>query len=194
VKSDITESKGKIRIGTIAKETNNLPVVLQKYFANNPEQTISYCGNLEFLSDEKTAFFCSSKSSGAAILKIFERANFWRKEQITIISGFHSPLEKEVLDILLKGKGLIIICPARSIESMLLPKEWLLALEGNRLLIISPFTDMPRISRTTAEKRNQFIAQIADRVVFGYISESGKTAKLLQELDRINKPVEILGI
>ncbi len=85
------------------------PASLQIYFAQNPSARIFCIGNSEILSDEKIGFFCSSKSSGAAILKVFERANLWRKERTTIISGFHSPLEREVLEILLKGKGRIIL-------------------------------------------------------------------------------------
>lgn len=94
-----------MQIETITKETNFPSGVLQSFFADKPEQTVSFCGNSEILSDEKIGFFCSSKSSGAAILKVFERANRWRKERTTIISGFHSPLEREVLEILIIRKG-----------------------------------------------------------------------------------------
>lgn len=171
----------------------NSPASLQIYFAQNPSAQIFCIGNIEILSDEKIGFFCSTKSSGAAILKVFERANLWRKERTTIISGFHSPLEREVLEILLKGTGRIIICPARSIETLCPPKHWLTALTENRLLIISPFADTPRISRATATKRNQFVVQIADRIVFGYVSDDSKIEKIRRELILMNKAFEILG-
>lgn len=177
---------------TITQETNFPSGVLQSFFADNPEQTVSLCGNSEILSDQKIGFLCSSNSSGTAILKVFERANRWRKERTTIISGFHSPLEREVLEILLKGTGRIIIVPARSIETMRLPQDWLTAFTENRLLIISPFTNTPRISRVTATKRNQFVIQIADQIVFGYISDGGKVEKLRRESASRNKPFEIL--
>lgn len=168
------------------KKCNDLQI-----FSGIPYEVFAI-GNLEILSDEKTAFFCSSKVSGAAILKIFERANLWRKQQTTIIGGFHSPLEKEVLETLFRGKGRIIICPARSLEQMRLPNEWNIALDENRLLILSPFSDISRVSKKTAEKRNDFVAQIADRIVFGFISEGSKIEKLQKELIPTNKPCEIL--
>ncbi len=173
-------------------DSANSPASLQIYFAQNPSARIFCIGNIEILSDEKIGFFCSSKASGAAILKVFERANLWRKERTTIIGGFHSPLEREVLEILLKGKGRIIISPARSLETMRLPQDWLKAIKENRLLIISPFQSVPRVSRMTAAKRNQFVVQIADRIVFGYVSDGGKVEKLQQELVQINKVFEIL--
>jgi predicted Rossmann fold nucleotide-binding protein DprA/Smf involved in DNA uptake len=173
-------------------DSANSPASLQIYFTQNPSARISYIGNIEILSDEKIGFFCSSKASGAAILKVFERANLWRKERTTIIGGFHSPLEREVLEILLKGKGRIIISPARSLETMRLPQDWLTSFTENRLLIISPFAQTPRVSRTTAAKRNRFVAQIADRIVFGYISDDSKIEKFRQELAQTKKAFEIL--
>lgn len=82
-------------------DSANSPASLQTYFDRNPSAQIFCIGNIEILSDEKIGFFCSTKSSSAAILKVFERANLWRKERTTIIGGFHSPLEREVLEILL---------------------------------------------------------------------------------------------
>jgi hypothetical protein len=96
------------------------------------------------------------------------------------------------LEILLKGTGRVIIAPARSLETMRLPQTWLTALTKNRLLIISPFADTPRISRTTAAKRNQFISQVADRIVFGYISDGSKIEKIRGYLFANNKAFEIL--
>ncbi len=73
------------------------------------------------------------------------------------------------------------------------PKHWLTALTENRLLIISPFADTLRISRVTATKRNQFVVQIADRIVFGYVSDDSKIEKIRRELILMNKAFEILG-
>lgn len=132
------------------------PAALQNYFAQNPSAQIFCIGSVEILSNEKIGFLCSSKSSGAAILKVFERANLWRKEQTTVIGGFHSPLKREVLGILLKGKGRIVICPARSIETFRLPKDWLTALTENRLLITRPSS--ARRAFRGRRRRNEIIS------------------------------------
>ena len=59
----------------------------------------------------------------------------------TLIGGFHSPMEKECLDLLLRGSRPIIICPARSIDRMRIPKPWKAPLADGRLLVMSPFLD-----------------------------------------------------
>jgi predicted Rossmann fold nucleotide-binding protein DprA/Smf involved in DNA uptake len=153
---------------------------------------ISAIGNPDILNDEKTAFFCSRKCSGRAILKVFETARIWQAEQKTIISGFHSPLEQEVLQILLKGKNRIIICPARSLEKMRVALELKKALTKNRLLIISPFTEQHRQTKSLALKRNNFIVQIADKVMIADYSKGGNTEKLILEIERIGKSFDRL--
>jgi hypothetical protein len=50
-----------------------------------------------------------------------------------VISGFHSPLEKDVFDILSKGKQPIIIALARGMKSNV-EATWVQPLEENRLL------------------------------------------------------------
>jgi len=73
------------------------------------------------LKKTKLALFCSKKCPGQKILKAFDFARNLRDGQKTVISGFHSPIEKECLRILLRGKQPIIICPARSLEKMRVP-------------------------------------------------------------------------
>jgi predicted Rossmann fold nucleotide-binding protein DprA/Smf involved in DNA uptake len=159
---------------------------------NLDSKQISAIGNTDILNDEKTAFFCSRKCSGSAILKVFEKARIWQSEQKTIISGFHSPLEQEVLQILLKSKNRIIICPARSLEKMRIRLELKEALAENRLLIISPFTEQHRQTKDLALKRNKFIVQTADKIVFAENSQGGSIGKLIGELTTNNKPFHYL--
>ena len=68
-----------------------------------------------------------------------DQAQKWRKHGRCIISGFHSPIEKECLYILLRGSQPIVICPARSLERMRIPVEWRESIVKGRLLLLSPF-------------------------------------------------------
>src|SRR5205085_10761864 len=84
---------------------------------------------------------------------------------------------------LTQGQGGIIICPARSIDTMRFPIAWQQALSDGRLLVISPF-DMheERITARLAIRRNEFVAAIADRVLIVYAEPSSRTAKLARTI------------
>jgi predicted Rossmann fold nucleotide-binding protein DprA/Smf involved in DNA uptake len=76
------------------------------------------------LKGEKVALFCSARCPGDLILKAYDLAKKLRDDGVTVISGFHSPIEKECLRILLRGKQPLIICPARSLANLRVPTEW----------------------------------------------------------------------
>jgi predicted Rossmann fold nucleotide-binding protein DprA/Smf involved in DNA uptake len=98
------------------------PARLVKAFGSMPQ--LSAFGNLNLLALPKTALFCSARCPGQAILAAYDQAARWRDAGRCIISGFHSPVEKECLRILLRGSQPVIICPARSLEKMRLPADW----------------------------------------------------------------------
>ena len=106
------------------------------------------------------------EAPGATILKAFDQAAAWREAGRCVISGFHSPLERECLDILLRGKQPIVMGLARGIGAIRLPPVQRRAVNDGRLTIISPFAASLR--RTTADlalQRNRFIAALADEAV-----------------------------
>ena len=81
------------------------------------------------------------------------------KKDYYFIGGFHTPMEKECLAILLRGKQPVIICPARSLERMRLPSGWLPGLSEGRLLLLSPFEQKhKRLNAKLAAFRNEFVA------------------------------------
>ena len=98
-----------------------------------------------------------------------------------MISGFHSPIEKECLRILLRGKPPVIVCPARSIEKLRVPAEWRAPLHEGRLLILSCF--VPGHTRATAElatRRNLVAAALADEHWFAHVTPGGHSERLAQ--------------
>ncbi len=112
-----------------------------------------------------------------------DQAQKWRDQGRSIISGFHSPIEKECLDILLRGHQPIIICPARSLEGMRMPKRWQEGIKAGRILLLSPFdASQNRLTAALAEKRNLMVAALADEVYFAHIIPGGKTARLAEQI------------
>lgn len=149
---------------------------------------LSALGSPALLNVEKMGLFCSTRCPGDLILRAYDFARKLRDEGVTVISGFHSPVEKECLRILLRGKQPIIICPARSLTNMRIPYEWRTAIEKERLLLISPFLrSEKRTTSKLAQKRNQLVASMADKVCFIYTTPGGMLNLLAQELRESGK-------
>ncbi len=100
-----------------------------------------YIGNIDILDFHKTAFLCSRKIPGEAILRCHDWAVMMRNEGRCVISGFHSQIEKEVLQYLLRGNQPLIIALARGLKQKIEPEF------KKHLDNISPFNkDMKRIT------------------------------------------------
>jgi len=124
------------------------------------------------------------------ILKSYDWAIEQRENGVCIISGFHSKIEKDVLDFLLKGTQPIIMVLARNMKKRF-PAEQRKAIDENRLLVISPFDDkVTQNSKESCYKRNEVILEIADEVVVAFASKNGKLEKLLNK-DRNGKSCKI---
>lgn len=93
-----------------------------------------------------------------------------------MIGGFHSPMERECLEVLLRGTAPVVVCPARSILKMRVRPELREPLENGRLLFLSPFDDKQRrATQANAMARNRFVAALADAVFIAYAAPGGKT-------------------
>lgn len=124
-----------------------------------------YNGNKELLNERKIGFLASRKISTSSVLPTLDWAvEISRQEDVAVVSGFHSRLEKDVLKFLLKGKCGIIVVLARGMYRKL-PQMYETAMSENRLLIITLEKDtVCRVSEYTAHKRNRYVEQISDEM------------------------------
>lgn len=144
--------------------------------------TLSAIGNVESLEKDAIALFCSVKCPGDLILKTYDLAQLWRDADVTVISGFHSSMEKECLRFLMRGHQPIIHCLARSLETMRLSAEQKTAIAQGRLLLLSPFpAKYKRMTATLAEKRNRVVGAIASQIFIAYADSEGKTERFAQD-------------
>ena len=152
--------------------------------------TAQALGNIELLGFKKLAFFCSVRCPGSLIIQTYDFFQAFNDEQIAIISGFHSPIEKECLNILLRHQQHIIICPARGLQKMRVRSEYRPALERGRLLFLSPFAETKKRPTTrSSSTRNRFVAMLADSLLLAYAAPASKTEQLCQEVITWHKPV-----
>ena len=147
-------------------------------------------GNLRLLDEPLTALFCSNRCPGDLILKTYDLARALRDAGAPVIGGFQTPLERECLRLLLRGAQPVVVCPARSIDNMRIPRNWRPALDGGRLLVLSPFPATAR--RPTVElaaQRNDLVADLAQRVFIAHAAPGSKTEAFAHKLADTGKPL-----
>ncbi len=138
-----------------------------------------YCGPIELLDRDLIAFFASRTSTEDARKKALKWAEEVSHKDIIVISGFHSPLEREVLDILLKNGASVIVGLGRGLYSKI-PTHLQKAFEEGRVLFIS-FRKYSRHSFSSAQIRNWAIAQTAAKLIFAPF-ESGSSLDVLHQI------------
>ena len=161
--------------------------------ASLPPET-AHRGNLRLLDEPLTALFCSRRCPGDLILKTYDYARALREAGTAVIGGFQTPMERECLRLLLRGRQPVAVCPARGIERMRIPREWRPALDEGRLLILSPFPATARrpTARLAAE-RNALVAALAERVFIAHAAPGGKTEAFAREVAAAGKPLLTLA-
>ena len=181
------------KINKIETISSDCPTFLKDRVSNDLFPKIWAIGNLNILEQQLLGFFCSAKCPGAVILKTYDLIRDLRNKGVIVISGFHSPIEKDCLDLLMRGKQPIVICPVRGIETMRIPKSWRTPIEKNRLLILSPFENKYRRPTVAlAEHRNRFVTMLADQILVAYAANKSKTMQLCSEASMNRKKVYTL--
>jgi predicted Rossmann fold nucleotide-binding protein DprA/Smf involved in DNA uptake len=167
------------------------PSSLYLHLADRAPTTLTARGKLDLLQRKPlVALFCSVQCSETIILQTYDLAQALGDAGVTVISGFHSPLEKECLTALLERSSPAILCPARSIERLRLRKEWGAALLHDRLLLLSSF-DEPQQETTTqrALERNVLVAALADALLVAHATPKGRIEQLCDDVLAWGKPV-----
>ena len=181
----------------ITQTDPNYPKKLKHILKTEAPETIWARGNIDLLPGIDTAFkgnlwalFCSKKCPGELILKTHDLAQRFKERGIPTIGGYHSPIEQECLRVLLRGVQPILLCPARSVEKMRLKPAWKGALAKERLLILSPFESRhDRQTVALANRRNAFVAALADKIYIAHAAEGSKTLRFAERIIARGKPV-----
>ncbi|MDO8690162.1 MAG: DNA-processing protein DprA [Dehalococcoidia bacterium] len=180
-------------IARIDRVGPDYPATLTAYLGQDAPARLTAIGDLGLLQRKKLALFCSVKCPGKLILETYDLAQRLRHQGITVVSGFHSPMERECLVSLLRGSQPIVVALARSIEGMRMRTEFRQPLEEGRLLLLSPFDrDLGRVTAQTAAYRNRFAAALAESVFVSYAEPGGKMEGLCRDVIGWGKPLYTL--
>ena len=123
-------------------------------------------GNSAVLAEPLLGFIASRQCPGHVFIETLERVPQWAKAGRVLVSGFHSPLEQQVLRSLLRRQGRAVkvlarhLPPGRDYRPAALERE---PLTQGRLLILSasPATEN-RTTRASALARNGLVITLSD--------------------------------
>jgi hypothetical protein len=143
---------------------------------------ISTIGSLELLRLKLITLFCSQN----VLTMQYLMRTIWLTSFVprtTVISGFHTSVEKDMLDILIKGKGPIVICLARGLEGVRISGRLQKRLDEGTMIICSIANlKNKRITSETSVERNKLVAALAVNHIFIHIESRGLLAGLYNKL------------
>ncbi len=138
-------------------------------------------GHAALLAEPLLGLIPSRKCPGHVLLETLERVPAWVAAGCVLVSGFHSPLEQQVLRSLLRRDGRAVKVLARGMSDYRPPREEREALAARRLLVLSAFAPaVRRIIRGSALGRNRQVAALAAELVEPYVAEGSPLAALLE--------------
>ena len=159
-----------------------LPVTCARRVGAELAARIVGIGETTLLDEPLLGLIASRECPGHVLLETLDQVPRWVKAGRIIVSGFHSPLEQQVLRSLLRRNGRAVRVLARcfSVNGYRLAQEEQDAFANGRLLIISAFgADTPRVTRVSAIKRNELVIALSTEVVTPFISKGSPLDELL---------------
>lgn len=164
--------------------------LLSVWFLEGGEHGI---GNAELLAEPLTAFFASRQCSGVAIRAAMDWAVDQARSKNPVISGFHSPLEQSVLEVMLTAGAPCVIVIARRLDQAYLPPGWLQAAAAGSAAVVSMDGTTRQLSAEMAERRNEWVARHAARIIIGHVSVGGGLRRQADKWVRDGRGVDYLS-
>jgi len=171
---------------TISRRASTYPPKLRDRLGKSGPEKLYVIGDATVLKQSAVAFVCSVKCPGSVVIHTFDAIRELRDAGVVVVGGFHSPMEQECLEFLLRGKQSVIMSPAKGLSRPRLSPTQRAAIEEKRLTLVSIFPEtITRTTKTQSQSRNDFILALANSVLIPHASPGGNaelTAR--QAIDR----------
>jgi predicted Rossmann fold nucleotide-binding protein DprA/Smf involved in DNA uptake len=177
-----------LEIKRISKGGHGYPEILAERLGDTAPEAIYSLGDLSILQNRMVGLICSVQCPGSIVLKTFDLIRKLRDAGVVLIGGFHCPMEKDCLDLLLRGPQTVVICMPKRLQNIHFGSARQAFSEG-RLLVISRFGDEVRqASAKQAMERNDLVAALSQVVLVPHASPNGKTWEVVKRaIDRGQK-------
>ena len=185
---------------TIYRGMPQFPGRLVKVLGDRSPLSLSIAGSAELLGVVDSG---QSRSVGVAASVDAPASIFETTAQLVheladrgavFVGGFHSPLERKCLDLLVAAERPAIVCLGRTLEALKVPVAWLALLRKGKLMLISACgPSQKRASRESVRVRNACVAALSDTFVVPQATEGGRTEALCSEILKSRKTVWTLN-
>lgn len=140
-------------------------------------------GKSSLLAEPLLGFISSRECPGHVLLETLDQVPEWVKAGRVIVSGFHSPLEQQVLRSVLRRKaGRVVKVLARGMSDYRPSSDERQPLATGRMLVITACPpEVRRTTRETALARNRLVLALVNEVIAPYVAEGSPLAVLLKE-------------
>jgi predicted Rossmann fold nucleotide-binding protein DprA/Smf involved in DNA uptake len=134
------------------------------------------------LDEPLLGLLASRDCPGRILLDTLERVPQWVSEGRVILSGFHSPLEQQVLRSVLRRNGRVVKVLARGMGEYHPPAQEREPLSTGAMLVLTAHPDrVLRTTRETALARNRLVLALATDLVIPHVEPLSGLAALLGE-------------
>lgn len=157
-----------------------LPSVLQERLGGDAPRQFMAVGNTALLAEPLLGLIASRECPGHVLLQTLELAAQWSRAQQVVLSGFHSPLEQQVLRSMLRRQGRAVKLLAHALADYRALAEEQTPLAEGRLLVLSacPAT-ATRTTRATALARNRLVLALTAAHCVPYLSPESPLHELV---------------
>lgn len=156
--------------------------------------TLQGRGDADLLALSLNAFFASRICPAPAIRAAMDWAIVQAREGAAVIGGFHSPLERSVMAVLLKARTPLIVVLSRPVATARLPAEWDHALQAGQLTAISHVARTDRLTVDAAARRNDAAAHLARKVFVAHVERGGQLERQVEKWRNGGVQVETVGL
>jgi len=136
-------------------------------------------------------FLISRRASPLSVVVAYDLARSLRDAAVPVAGGFDAPVERDCLELLLRGRQPVLIVLARPVARYRPPPSWAEAIRGGRLQLESPFGPEERGSPlANAKRRNEALADRCAGLLVVHAHPGGGVERLaLSVLAERRKPV-----
>lgn len=148
-----------------------LPNPLRERLGADAPAQFTVIGNIDLLNEPLLGLIASRECPGSILLQTLELATQWARAQQVVLSGFHSPLEQQVLRSMLRRDGRAIKLLALALAHYRVPPEEKAALAAGQLLLLSASPHhIARTTRALSLARNRLVLALSTQHCVPYLS------------------------